>query len=358
MEDAMSSNSAWKTYLQEILDEHNWKHGALDKSVAHKTRHDRIRTLFLCFRQIRALGYLPHPRGICNKHVQALVDYWVGKRELVNPRSADRYQEDSRPLAPGTIQTRLSYLRVYCEWIDKPGMIRPPEHYVDDPALVKRIGAAKRDKSWSGNAVDIEAIIDQVSAYDPYVGMQLTFCYEFGLRVKEAIMLRPHESDVGELMLPEIRPDSCRYLKVKRGTKGGRIRFIPIDTQEKVDLVERAKAFVRGNSNPLGNTKLELAQALRRFYYVMDKFGATKQMLSVTAHGLRHEYAHTNYAQLAGESAPIKSSAQTLKAAETLDARCQVAELLGHSRPQIVSAYIGSNRCPRNSQNKSDDSAK
>lgn len=341
----MGHHPDWKSQLQHIIDEHNWQHGARAKTVAHKTRHDRIHTLFLCFRQIRALGFQPDPRGLRNKHVRALVDYWVGKRELVNAKTSDRYREEARPLAPGTIQTRLSYLRVFCDWIEKPGMVLEPHQYVDDPALVTRTYVAQRDKSWTGNSVDIDAVIDQVSAYDPHVGIQLTFCHEFGLRVKEAVMLRPRESDVGEMLLPEIRPDACDYLQIKHGTKGGRTRFVPVDTQARRDLVDRAKAFVRADSNPLGNTSLSLKQAMRHFYYVAGKFGVTMASLGVTAHGLRHEYAQTNYELFAAEPAPIHQRDVTQPpSTAAAQARLSVAEMLGHSRGQITGAYIGSIR--------------
>jgi integrase len=217
---------------------------------------------------------------------------------------------------------------------------------------------AERDKSWRGNGVDIEAVIDQVTAYDPHVGIQLTFCHEFGLRVKEGIMLRPRESDVGELTLPHIRPDTCRYLKVTHGTKGGRVRFLPIDIPAKVDLVARAKSFVRFDANPMGNLQLELPQAMWRFYYVMDKFGVTMRALNVTAHGLRHGYAQSNYELFAADVAPNSDPDVGTDSSYDKGARTRVAELLGRSRTQMVSAYIGSSLCPRDSQKKSDDTAK
>jgi integrase len=354
----MGHRHDWKTQLQHIINHHNARHGDLGKGVAHKTMHERAHALFLCFRQLRALGYQPEPRSLCNRHVRALVDYWVGKRELVKPSQADQYRDLARPLSASTIQTRLSILRVFCDWIGKSGMILAPRHYVDDPALVERTYVAERDKSWRGNGVDIEAVIDQVTAYDPHVGIQLTFCHEFGLRVKEAIMLRPRESDVGELTLPHIRPDTCRYLKVRHGTKGGRVRFVLIDTLAKVDLVARANSFVRFDSNPLGNLQLELPQAMRRFYYVMDKFGVTMRGLNVTAHGLRHGYAQANYELFAADVAPNSVPDPGPDSSHDKDARMRVAELLGHSRTQIVSAYVGSSRCPRDSKNKSDDTAR
>jgi integrase len=346
----MGHNHDWKTQLQHIINRNNARHGDLGKGVAHKTMHERAHTLFLCFRQLRALGYQPEPRSLCNRHVRALVDYWVGKRELVKPSKSDQERDSVRPLSASTLQTRLSILRVFADWIGKTGMVLAPQHYVDDPALVERTYVAERDKSWTGNGVDIEAVIDQVTAYDPHVGMQLTFCHEFGLRVKEAIMLRPRESDVGELTLPHIRPDTCRYLKVRHGTKGGRVRFVPIDTPAKVDLVARAKSFVRFDANPLGNQQLELPQAMRRFYYVMDKFGVTMRGLNVTAHGLRHGYAQTNYELFAAESTPPPDpdvgKRATVDATEEADARRRVAELLGHSRAQITGVYLGNQRTP------------
>lgn len=54
-----------------------------------------------------------------------------------------------RPLSAAYIQQQLSFLRVYASWIGKPGMVLSTSEYVDEPAQVRRVIVAQRDRSWS-----------------------------------------------------------------------------------------------------------------------------------------------------------------------------------------------------------------
>ena len=79
----------------------------------------------------------------------------------------------------------------------------------------------------------------------------------------------------------------------------------------------------------------------------MKKFGVTQEVLGVTPHGLRHEYAGDRY-----EAARRRLTAREgwrihLIPRRTRRARLQVAEELGHARRQISSAYLGSPRTGR-----------
>jgi hypothetical protein len=62
-------------------------------------------------------------------------------------------------VSPATIQRYLSHLRVFAQWIGKPGMVYPAEAYVDDPKLVRRHYAAQRDKGWSAAGVDLAEVL-------------------------------------------------------------------------------------------------------------------------------------------------------------------------------------------------------
>ena len=73
----------------------------------------------------------------------------------------------------------------------KNRFVRGPAHYGLEIAEYQRHEAAERDKSWSAQGVDIEALIEKVCAYDAYVGASLRLIRTFGLRRKESVMLRP-----------------------------------------------------------------------------------------------------------------------------------------------------------------------
>jgi hypothetical protein len=97
----------WKQVLQRLIDDHNWQHASKPKIVSNKTMHERAHFLFHFFGELRRndeRSYKIDPRNLGSRHVHFMVNRWV-----------------KRGLAPATIQLYLSYLRVFGEWIGKPG---------------------------------------------------------------------------------------------------------------------------------------------------------------------------------------------------------------------------------------------
>ena len=328
---------SWKRTLQEILWTHNDRHATKPKSVSFKTQSERAAGLFRCFRDLHALGYkIRNPYCLGGRHVCALVQDWTS----AEPRAR------RRTLSPAMVQTELSHLRTLAGWIGKPGLVLPAESYVTDPALVARRSAATEDRSWPAHGVDPQDTIEEIAAHDPWIGAQLRLARAFGLRVKEAVMIQPRlaERPAGEGSTQSAGLGG--FLAVKRGTKGGRLRLVPIDTSAKRDALDAAKALVRSEAAFLADPARTLVQNLNRLTNVMKKFGVTQEVLGVTPHGLRHEYAGDRYEALAGVSPPVRGGTSTDRASDAT-ARLQVAEELGHSRKQVSSAYLGSPRTER-----------
>jgi site-specific recombinase XerC len=302
----------WKTELAQIIREHNTRHARKDKTVANLTMHHREQRIFSCFRQLRALGFkLANPRNLAPRHIQALVDLWVTKK-----------------LAPGTIQTWLSHLRVFCGWIGKPGMVKSPPTYVADPEYVKRHYAATADKSWSGNNIDVEAMLLKVAEVDKRVANQMLAQLLFGLRMQEAILLKPWRDDAGMALM------------VSDGTKGGRPRVVPIAHPEQRQALNAFKMQLRHKGASLADPRLTLKAAKERYYTVMDIVGINKKTLGVTSHGLRSEYANQSYREITGELSPIQGG-PAMDREQDREARLEIVERLGHSREQVGSAYLG-----------------
>lgn len=322
---------SWKRTLQDILWAHNDRHATKPKAVSAKTQAERAAALFRCFNDLRALRFkIRNPCCLGGRHVRALVTDWTAPQPCTRRAT----------LSAATIQAELSSLRTFAEWIGKPGLVRPAEAYVTDAATVARRTVATTDRSWPARGIDLDALIEEIAAYDPWVGAELRVARAFGLRVKEAVMLRPRlaEKDAGHALDAPAVPTS--HLEVIRGTKGGRLRHVPIDTPAKRAALEAAKALVAGDAQHLANPARTLKQNLDRLHNVMKRFGLTRRALGVTAHGLRHGYAADRYEGLAGAPAPVRGG--VVPDRETDDrARLQVAEDLGHSRSQIVGAYVG-----------------
>ena len=319
--------------LEVLINLFNKEHTARHKEVSFKTREERAQFLRRFFHDLKhKAGFktLPDPRNLGHRHVKAIVAVWQTEK-----------------LAPATIQTYLSFLRGLALWIGKPGLIRPPAHYGLKPEEYQRHLAAERDKSWSGNGVDTEGLIGRICHDDPYMGTALKLMGTLALRKKEALMFRPHQDVVSfdATGLPPHKKKADLYARIDSGAKGGRERFVPLDTPERLAAVEHAKKVVVTRDGHVGGPSRNLKQAMDRFGNVMKKFGITEKQLGVTSHGLRHGVLIDEYQKLTGEAAPVRGGAR-LPAPIDTPARQDVAELAGHARQSASSAYIGGLRVP------------
>ena len=221
----------------------------------------------------------------------------------------------------------------------------PLERYVDDPSRFKRSYSASRDKSWVGNDVDFNDIVKRTADIDPHVAAQLALIGAFGLRRKEAIMFMPNISVVQQEDLPkgqELAESYAVFLRVKRGTKGGRLRFVAIRNDEQRTALELARKLAPGRYSHMGRPGLSLKQSLKRFDNVMQRLGITLRDLGVTAHGLRHEFAHELHVELTNVEAPVLGGESCADPESLRLSLLEIARQLGHSRRKITKAYLGS----------------
>lgn len=314
----------WKEYLKLLIRRFNWQHGALNKGVSLKTMHEREQLLFAFIEELTLHHGKLDPRSLDNGHIKFMVRRWV-----------------ARGLKPATIQTYLSFLRVFAYWIGKAGLVLQPEFYVDDPALVKRTYVATRDKSWCTNGVDADKKIAEIATYSERAAAQLDVLSTFGLRVKEVFMLQPRLAVVPASDTGIQNPKAEFYLRIARGSKGGRPRWIPIETKVKWRAIERAISLMPAMDAHMGFPGCSLKQSIASFYRIMQRFGITKDQLEVTAHGLRHQYANDRYEACTGVTAPLRGGPAIDGETDT-QARLEISEELGHSRRQAVASYLGS----------------
>ena len=74
-------------------------------------------------------------------------------------------------------------------------------------------------------------------------------------------MFMPYSAVVARESVPAVQHASDRYavfLSVKRGTKGGRLRFVAIRNDEQRSALERALLFAPNPSSHLGHPGLSL----------------------------------------------------------------------------------------------------
>lgn len=312
--------------LETLIQHCNWKHRLKNKNTASKTQAERARLVRKIFRELQTeCGFktLPDPRNFDQRHIQATLELW--KR---------------RQLQAGTLQTYFSALRALAEWVGKPGLIRPPEAYGLQAQDYARSGCAAEDRSWSAHGINISETLDAIHAYDPIVGVQLLLAQCMGLRRKEAVMFDPHAPLLRfeQTGLNDALRQADWYIEIIRGTKGGRIRYIPL-TPERHLAIQQAQTLTRADGD-LAHPGKSLEQSLDRFSTVMKKFGLTQKASGVTAHGLRHELLLQTFEQHAGHPAPIRGG-EPLNTAREKQARKMVAILAGHNRRRASNAYCG-----------------
>lgn len=303
--------------IELALQQHKDQAAHKDKKVGQGTQDKRRTVIRGFFSDLFYLGYkIESVHNLKEKHLIAVFNFL-----------------EEQGQSPATIQNKISVMRVFCEWIGKNGMVRDSTLYVKDQSSVRRSMVVKEDKSWEGKDIDITSLLQKVAQEDKTVAIELELCLAFGLRVKEAMMLRPSICHEGE------------FLSVREGTKGDRPRYVPIENAIQRELLERAKEMEDKKSGFLGTRGLTFQQKRDRLYYVLKKCEVTLSDNDITAHGLRHQYMQESFERLLGIPAPVKGGdLSELERDELHLASQKLMERAGHTRVSIGSSYYGSRR--------------
>ena len=311
----------WKATLKQLIDQKKGQHAKKDKSVSVLTKVKREEVLFAVFRTLHQLNLrISDPWNFKEKHFIALLNHWLAEG-----------------LSPSTIQTRASVIRTFCGWINKPGMIRNLEHYGAPKERIKRVQVAQTDKSWSTNGVTFEDKFKEIGAHDMKLAAQLMMMSEFGLRRLEAICFRP--------LYAMKQGFESTSIVIDFGTKGGRPRVIPIDSDSKREALQYALRVSKGLHGSIGWEDKTLKQAADYFSNTIRKFGLTKKELGVTSHGLRHQYLNDGYERITGHPSPVRGGEKGAVDPDVeIEARTRMTLEAGHSRTSITPAYYGSHR--------------
>ena len=356
----MSNHPDWKGALQAIIDRHNHRHAKRPKDIGFKTGEERARGLFLMFRILRQLGFDLSPQGLGGHHVAHLFWYLTGDPRIEALCRKRGVTMPEKRYAPKYLQSLASTLRTFCGWIGKPGLVLPLERYVADPARIACSAIARQDKGWEGHGLDIAALLQRIARIDERVAIMCELQWVFGLRRKEAVMLQPHRAVVPAGRLSIEAPVAESYLvclEVERGTKGGRLRLVPIVTEAQRAALERAARYAEFPDSYLGHPGKTLRQVLDRYKNVLARTGITTKELGVTGHGLRHQFAGDKYFDLGKIACPVRGG-DPMADRELLErVLLAVSRQLGHNRTQITSAYLGALTRVRNDNTATSTSA-
>ncbi len=282
-----------------------WRRGILHEMVNH----------------IYDAGYKPERvQNLRTKHLDAVFEAWKRNDNQHN-----------------TIQTKLSVIRFLAEILDRPDLIRHINCFAEEESreyrkAVIETGKPRENKAWMSSTEAVVNVLNRIIAKDSLVALQLALQHAFGLRVREAFRLRPAESYQA----------GCR-LELTRGTKGGRPRTVPVETEEQRKLLEHALEVAKLNGGSMMPRDFSEISWRHHYYSVLRNCGFTQRDLGITSHGLRHDYAQKLYQKVSGQDAPVISGTTYVDGEvgrADLVARLEVAEALGHGRYDITRHYL------------------
>lgn len=293
----------------------------LNKSgiCAIKTSGERRQFYLLATAQLWQLGFrIRTPQALAAKHVTRLMAHW-----------------HAQGISAASLHTRLSMLRGLCAWLGKRHVVSDNiTDYVPAEAAQRKT-IVTESKAWESHGIDPHDMIERALLIDERFGVMLAMQWAFGLRVKESIEIRPSKALV----------DSDSTLEIHEGTKGGRVRRIPVDTKYQRDILEHARMVAaKGSTGRLRWTDCTWRQAQNRFYhFARRRLGLTKTMLGVTCHGLRHSFSQREYRGLTGLPTPVEGGALGRIDRRTHQSAClTVSRRLGHGRIDVTASYYGS----------------
>ncbi|MCQ1061377.1 integrase domain-containing protein [Photobacterium sp. ZSDE20] len=244
----------------------------------------------------------------------------------------ERYEQGE--ITAGSAQVMLSRVNVAMSnaRLDDKCHLNP----VRDAGLPTRSGIADSDRS-TPEGLHTKTCQKVSSRLASQLGLQR----ELGLRFKESSLINAK--------LAVVEGEKTGKITIDAGTKGGRPREVPINSNAQLEAL-RTAASQQGSERSM----IPEYQTWRQY-----QFQSYREMkdTGMTFHGERHSYANDRYEQLSGVQSPVRSGVGhtqhhhfisqklgiSLNASRQLDHQCrlQVSNELGHGRISITNAYLG-----------------
>jgi integrase len=255
-------------------------------------------------------------------------------------------QLEEDDLDEDTIQQYVCAMRRFNDLVGKKGIVPEGKQLVrlllDNGISAGTVGrqyVAEFAKGWRDQGIDVDALIARVGQYCARAALWLKLMLHFGLRIREVACLQP---------------TPCwkdTYLHVFRGTKGDKVRDVPLfkDPARRAQqeaVIQEAMEFARmSKKGEIGFPGLKLEQSIDRMRAICRKFGITKAGLGIVPHGLRHQFGCDLLMDRSGLPAPVLNKVSASVYEENMQlfeaAVLFVSNALGHERMAITGAYAG-----------------
>ena len=243
----------------------------------------------------------------------------------------------SGELSPATAQNYLSAVNVVLSLARGDYALRVTA--VRDAGIASRTGIATSNKS-----VSIADHLAAIGKASPAISVMLDLQRELGLRFEESAKI-----DAAKAYAQAVEKGN---VKVEAGTKGGRVREVPITAHSQLVALKAAAEY---QSYHRVKSMIAVGQSYKDFRN--DCYNEVRG-LGVHFHGERHAYAIGRYQGLVGVAPPVvvgikkpsqhisyiaKTLGVPIKEAGLLDysARLRISVELGHSRTSVTRSYLG-----------------
>jgi len=282
-----------------------------------KNQHSVIRDIADILRRYFNLIKL---RNLQEKHIRKIIEEWK-----------------KRGYKPGTLTTKIGFLRKLCISIGKESCIKDNKYYG-----IRRGRVVFTDKRWTpGGTHDFEIIIKVDGLLHKY-GKRIRDCLIperiFGLRKREALRFHPCIEIICDEKNNPIR------IELTLGTKNNRHRTIPVFTQEQQIFLR--EIHNRYEFDPLQPyPQKDYKKWERTYYYILDKIGINHQS---TGHGLRQAYANDRLKAILEETrkyCELNNFYESDKKIR-LVAYQKLTKELGHGRIDILKSYLADYSTP------------
>jgi site-specific recombinase XerC len=265
---------------------------ASNREDSYATQRKRGQILTQAARTLRERFGLQKWDNLKEKHIAAVVDAW---------KADDQGRRG--------IEEKLSHLRWMVRKIGKANLVprTNAELGVEAGPRCTRAGKVVPDDRFAAMLADVP---------DERVKAMMLLARELGLRFKEAALFRPVRDWQGDRVW------------LKRGTKGGRPRYLWLHNSRQAAVLEQARTLARGDAG-LIPPEYRTYEEWRQYVYRTLRAAGVGRATDVTFHDLRRTYLVERMKHLV-----------TVKQAVPLQAAALVAREAGHSRLEILDWYI------------------
>jgi integrase len=223
----------------------------------------------------------------------------------------------TRAIDPHSMLCKMADVRWLAEKIGKANIVERENAAYDFPKDSRKLTT---DQAWPDEKY--REILAKIAPDAPLVALAMRGARHLGLRLEEASLVRPMDL-------------AGHIVHLRRGTKGGRYRYVELKTPEARAWAQDLDRLAPSKTAGIIPLKYKLKSHVER---TLREAGAGRKV-GLRFHGLRHSFAQELYRKLAGCAPPIAGGkpdpAVHKQACKT------IAKVLGHNRWKIAEMYVG-----------------